>query len=63
MGCEACRQSEPEANFPLINLEVKSNDRQNETSSEKKHNYDNFTLLLKINYKILENILNKNLIL
>ena len=47
MGCEACRQSEPEANFPLINLEVKSNDRQNETSSEKKHNYDNFTLLFE----------------
>ena len=47
MGCQACRQSEPEANFPLINLEVKSNDRQNETSSEKKHNYDNFTLLFE----------------
>ena len=47
MGCEACRQSEPEANFPLINLEVKSNDRQNETSYEKKHNYDNFTLLFE----------------
>ena len=47
MGCEACRQSEPEAVFPLINLEIKNIDRPNDTSTEKKQNYDKFITLFE----------------
>ena len=42
MGCEACRQSEPEANFPLMNMDIKSIERTYLASTERKQNYDQF---------------------
>ena len=47
MGCQACRQAEPEANFPLIEPDIKNLDKQNISPEEKKEDYNNFLLILE----------------
>ena len=42
MGCEVCRQREPEANFPLNDLENETKEQQNMNTSERKEDYDKF---------------------
>ena len=42
MGCQACRQAEPEANFPLIETDIKNLDKQTFTTAEKKEEYNKF---------------------
>ena len=48
MGCQACRQTEPEATFHFIDREIKNLDIQ--TNSEKKQDYNSF--VLKFNNKL-----------
>jgi len=42
MGCQACRQAEPEANFPLNETDIKNLDNQTFTTTEKKDDYNRF---------------------
>ena len=42
MGCQACRQAEPEANFPLMDTDIKNLDKQTFTTIVKKEDYDKF---------------------
>ena len=47
MGCQACRQAEPEASFPLIETDIKNLDKQNSSPQERNEDYDNFLLIFK----------------
>ena len=47
MGCQACRQAEPEASFPLIETDIKNLDKQNLSPQERNEDYNNFQTLEK----------------
>ena len=47
MGCQACRQAEPEANFPLIETDIKNLDKQTFTTAEKKEEYNKFIIIFE----------------
>ena len=44
MGCQACRQSEPEANFIIKDPDIKILENQTQGNSGKKEDYNNFIL-------------------
>ena len=50
MGCQACRQSEPEANFIIKDPDIKILENQTQGNSGKKEDYNNF--LLKFENKL-----------
>ena len=47
MGCQACRQAEPEASFPLIETDIKNLDKQNLSPQERNEDYNNFLQILE----------------
>ena len=47
MGCQTCRQAEPEASFPLIETDIKNLDKQNLSPQERNEDYNNFLLILE----------------
>ena len=42
MGCEVCRQKEPEATFLFQKIETEDNEKQNMNSTERKEDYEKF---------------------
>ena len=63
MGCQACRQSEPEANFIIKDPDIKILENQTQGNSGKKEENKNFKLKFenKLPKKCLINIKHLNL--
>ena len=56
MGCQACRQSEPEETFlPYNEDDIKNLDKQNFTTTEKKEDYNKFIAYFENNLSALGN--------
>ena len=55
MGCQACRQSEPETTFLFNDGEIKNLDNQIQSNPGKKDDYNNFILkfICKFENKII----------
>ena len=47
MGCQACRQTEPEATFHFNDREIKNLDVQTQNNTEKKVDYNSFVLIFE----------------